>query len=44
MRERFFMEYPKIDMEKLPKVMDLIDEAASLMERQGIKEIKNWNV
>lgn len=36
----YVMEYPKIDMEKLPKVMDLIDEAASLMERQGIKENK----
>ncbi len=31
------MEYPKIDMEKLPKVMDLIEKAASLMEEQEIE-------
>ena len=31
------MEYPKIDMEKLPRVMDLIDEAVDLMEEQGIE-------
>ncbi len=34
------MEYPKIDLEKLPTVMDLIEKAGELMETQAIENNK----